>query len=79
VIGGFPCQPLSHCGKREGFEDESRGTLYKAFVEVVRITKPKVFVPENVYGILTIEDNPIQQIIDDFSSLGGLQRKVPSC
>jgi len=69
VIGGFPCQPFSMCGNRKGFSDE-RGTLYKSFVTVVQRTKPKVFVAENVCGILTMEGNPIQQIVDDFSDLG---------
>jgi len=85
VIGGFPCQDFSHCGKREGFEsnkahdlkstlneskDNNRGTLYKCFVEVVKRTQPKIFVAENVYGLLTMKNNPIELIIKDFSDLG---------
>ena len=71
VIGGFPCQPFSQCGKRQGFDDTKlRGMLYKAFVAVVEKTKPKVFVAENVYGIITMAGNPIQQIIDEFSDIG---------
>ena len=46
------------------------GTLYKSFVSVVEKVKPKVFVAENVYGLLTMKDNPIQQIISDFAKLG---------
>ena len=69
VIGGFPCQDFSHAGKRKGFEN-SRGTLYKSFVEVVRQVKPKLFVAENVYGLLTMENDPIKQIMNDFSALG---------
>ena len=69
VIGGFPCQDFSHAGKRKGF-DSSRGTLYQSFVDVVKITKPLVFVAENVNGLLTMKGEPIKQIISDFSNVG---------
>lgn len=83
VIGGFPCNDFSHAGKRKGFDsatthnlkdeltiDNSRGTLYKSFVSVVNIVKPKIFIAENVYGLLTMPNNPINQIINDFSMSG---------
>ena len=47
VLGGFPCQDFSHAGKRQGFNSK-RGLLYQSMVEVVRRTKPLVFVAENV-------------------------------
>lgn len=50
--------------------DNNRGTLYKSFVEVVKKVKPKIFVAENVYGLLTMKNEPIKKIIHDFSELG---------
>ena len=69
VTGGFPCQDFSHAGKRQGF-DSTRGTLYQSFVEVVKRTKPILFVAENVNGLLTMPGNPIHTIIADFSAVG---------
>lgn len=69
IIGGFPCQDFSHAGKRRGFGSE-RGTLYQAYVEVVRRIQPLMFVAENVNGLLTMKGNPIEQIIRDFTEVG---------
>lgn len=69
ITGGFPCQDFSHAGKRKGF-DSSRGNLYQSYVELVNRVKPKVFVAENVNGLLTMKTNPIQTIIADFSAVG---------
>jgi len=70
VLGGFPCQDFSHAGKRKGFESK-RGTLYQAMLKVIEKTQPKVFLAENVKGLLTINDGKaIQKIIRDFGALG---------
>lgn len=69
VTGGFPCQDFSHAGKRKGF-DADRGTLYQSFVEVVRRVKPRIFVAENVNGLLTMPGNPIDKIVADFTEVG---------
>lgn len=70
VIGGFPCQDISINGKKAGV-DGSRSGLYKAMVEVVGRVKPKVFIAENVKGLL-MEYNrfSLHRVIEDFSSLG---------
>ena len=52
VSGGFPCQAFSYAGHRAGFED-ARGTLFFEFARVIRETRPKVFLGENVRGLLT--------------------------
>jgi DNA (cytosine-5)-methyltransferase 1 len=51
-------------------KNNSRGFLYKSFVEVVKRVKPKIFVAENVYGLLTMKNEPIKQIMNDFSEIG---------
>lgn len=69
IVGGFPCQDFSHAGKRQGL-DTHRGTLYQSYVEVVNRVRPLVFVAENVNGLLTMKENPIETIIRDFSEVG---------
>jgi DNA (cytosine-5)-methyltransferase 1 len=70
VIGGFPCQDISINGKRAGV-DGKRSGLYRAMVEAVRATKPKMFVAENVRGLLySYNQKSLKQVIDDFSDLG---------
>ncbi len=69
VLGGFPCQDFSHAGKRKGFKSK-RGTLYQAMCEIINKTKPKLFLAENVKGLLTMNNGgAIKQIIKDFEAL----------
>jgi len=70
VIGGFPCQDISVNGKGAGVAG-ARSGLYRAMVEVVSNTKPKIFIAENVKGLLMKNNkDSLKQIIDDFTSLG---------
>ncbi len=70
VLGGFPCQEFSHAGKRRGFNSE-KGLLYRSMAEVIRKTKPMLFVAENVKGLLTIDNGMAIDIIkNDFAGLG---------
>lgn len=68
LSGGFPCQAFSYAGKKLGFED-TRGTLFFEFARAVKETNPKVFVAENVRGLLAHEDGrtleTITEIIDE--------------
>lgn len=52
VLGGFPCQGFSIAGNRLG--KDPRNKLYREFARVVAEVKPKVFVAENVPGLLTL-------------------------
>lgn len=51
LVGGSPCQAFSTNGKRQGFEDD-RGSLFYEFLRVVKQSQPKVFIFENVRGLL---------------------------
>ena len=55
LVGGSPCQSFSTVGFRGGLED-ARGTLFYEYARLVKETKPKVFIYENVRG-LTTHDN----------------------
>lgn len=85
VTGGFPCQDFSIAGKRNGFDShknhkgeliiknsatvETRGQLYMWMKEVIEITKPKIFIAENVKGLVNLSN--VKEIIqNDFSSTG---------
>lgn len=69
ILGGFPCQGFSLSGPRK--IDDSRNVLYKHYVKLVRQNKPKVFIGENVKGLLTMGNGQIiDAIIADFSDCG---------
>ncbi|NJN07864.1 MAG: DNA (cytosine-5-)-methyltransferase [Richelia sp. RM1_1_1] len=51
LTAGFPCQPFSICGKRQGFED-TRGTLFFHICEIIQVKQPSVVLLENVNHLL---------------------------
>jgi DNA (cytosine-5)-methyltransferase 1 len=70
MIGGFPCQDFSMIWKRGGLETD-RGNLYKYFVKAVQYGKPKIFVAENVKGLLTANKGAaVKTITEDFARIG---------
>lgn len=54
-VGGSPCQSFSNMGHRKGLED-ARGTLFFNFADLIDKIQPKVFVYENVPGMMTIDN-----------------------
>ena len=72
VFAGFPCQGFSNAGKK--LLDDPRNTLFKEFLRVTKLLKPKYIIGENVKGLLsrkTSEDkNYIDVIEEEFIKLG---------
>ena len=69
ILGGFPCQGFSLSGPRK--IDDSRNALYKHYVRIVKAKQPKMFIGENVKGILTMgEGKIIEAIVEEFSQCG---------
>ena len=71
LLGGFPCQAFSIAGLQEGFEDETRGTLFFDIAKILEMTKPKAFLLENVEGLLRHDKgNTFQVIAKTLDNLG---------
>lgn len=69
-VGGSPCQSFSISGKRAGLED-ARGTLFYEFARLISEIQPKVFIYENVPGLLNHDKGKTFKIITEiFDSLG---------
>ena len=52
LCGGVPCQSFSSIGKRKGLKD-TRGQLLMKFIDLITLIEPKIFMIENVTGLLT--------------------------
>jgi DNA (cytosine-5)-methyltransferase 1 len=50
LSGGFPCQPFSMMGKKEGFNDD-RGNVFYSIIEILKIKRPKFLLLENVRNL----------------------------
>ena len=53
LLAGFPCQAFSRAGKQLGFHDKTRGTLFFDIADMIKRTRPKAFMLENVDNLIT--------------------------
>ena len=62
IVGGPPCQSYSYIGKRV-YDDKAK--LYNEYFRILSIIKPKMFLFENVKGILSMKDSNGELVIED--------------
>jgi DNA-cytosine methyltransferase len=61
-VCGFPCQPFSQAGDRQGFEDK-RGNVFFSCLKVIKKKQPKIFILENVKGLLNHDKGETWKVI----------------
>ena len=76
LLGGFPCVTFSVVGKQVGLKDDINGRLYESFVGFVEALQPKVFLAENVKGILSANKGEAIKIITKRFEDTGYKLKV---
>lgn len=80
LCGGVPCQSFSQSGKRLGLADD-RGNLMLEFIKMISIIKPKIFMIENVKGLVTLNNGDtlkyiIEQIINKTNNKYDISYKI---
>lgn len=70
LVGGFPCQSFSTVNPTKNPFDD-RANLYKQMIRIARDKKPKIFIAENVKGLMTLHGGKIfQQVVSGFELCG---------
>lgn len=76
LVGGVPCQSFSIAGKRNGLDDP-RGNLIVKFIEIIKIVRPKLFMIENVKGLLSHNNGKtIKEILISLNEIYDIKYKV---
>lgn len=70
LSGGYPCQAFSYAGKKGGLQD-ARGTMFFHYAKILDELKPKMFLAENVRGLVNHDGgNTLKTMLDVFSDIG---------
>ena len=78
LCAGFPCQTFSKAGKREGFKDETKGTLFFEIERILKYHKTKYIVLENVRNLVSHDNgNTWKTIYNHLTNLGYRLTKQP--
>lgn len=78
LCGGFPCQPFSSAGKKEGLHDKGRGDLIYEVLRICKESKPEYVILENVSNIENIDKGEVlKMILDEFKTIGYYITCVP--
>jgi len=65
LAAGFPCQPFSSIGRREGFDHPTQGTLFYDVLRIIKHHKPRAFLLENVAGLTTHDGGRTMRVIEE--------------
>ena len=71
LLAGFPCQPFSSIGKRQGFMHKTQGTLFYDVLRILKRKRPAAFLLENVVGLVNHDGgNTFEVILQSLNQLG---------
>lgn len=76
LLGGFPCQPFSVAGHKRGFEDEGRGNLLFAVIDILKERKPEAVFLENVKHLQYHDDEKTFRKVKEVLNEAGYEMKA---
>ena len=69
LCAGFPCQPFSSAGNKQGFDDDRGGIIFK-IIDICKKYKPKYVILENVSNLIILENGkPLKKICEEFNNI----------
>ena len=70
LSGGYPCQSFSYAGKKMGLDD-TRGTMFYYYAEILKQVRPKMFLAENVKGLVSHDGGKtLKTMLNVFGEIG---------